>query len=492
MGRSALIRLVALAAISTLVVACGTGGPVPNEPAAPSNVQATAGPGFVSLSWQHGGQNVTGFAVHRSLATIQLQESLIEPAQTGMVQIATLPANARNYQDFDVLTDTAYFYAVSARGSGNASSALVSPPGNEPVIPLPPGEFGFCTDLSEVIEIEDQYLRTLLYGVLGLSEIEDDITCADMRSLTTLTISNTNTVSLSGLQHAQELTQLLSGGLPTKVTDLSPLVSLAKLETLQLRSSTLASLQPLATMTGLNKLLLSGTFSNLAPLASLVALEDLELNSGNMTELTSLSGLNGLTRLHLVGAFGNLNPVSGLQNLSYLHLQSSGLSNLAPLSQMTWLQALNLSGSGSQITDITPLAGLVNLTQLVISTSLSFSSIEALSGLVNLTQLSVTGRDIVDISPLGGMTGLQRLTMVDNKIKDISVLSGLSSLQRVDLFQNAINDLSPLVANANFTGSQARLDIRHNCLELTSEAALITQLQSRGVTVVYEPQRPCD
>ena len=78
----------------------------------------------------------------------------------------------------------------------------------------------------------------------------------------------------------------------------------------------------------------------------------------------------------------------------------------------------DLDLSNNQITDISPLAGLTNLTNF---------------GLLNL------GRNkISDLSPLAGLTNLERLNLSYNQISDLSPLKGLTNLKSLDLSGNPI------------------------------------------------------
>ena len=97
-----------------------------------------------------------------------------------------------------------------------------------------------------------------------------------------------------------------------------------------------------------------------------------------------------------------------------------------------------------KISDIKPLAGLTNLTQLYLGGN-KISDIKPLAGLTNLTQLSLSGNQISDIKPLAGLTNLTKVDLTENQISDIKPLSGLTNLIVLYLQENPIeNPICPV------------------------------------------------
>lgn len=60
--------------------------------------------------------------------------------------------------------------------------------------------------------------------------------------------------------------------------------------------------------------------------------------------------------------------------------------------------------------------------------------------------------EITDISPISGLTNLTELHLNDNQIKDISSLSELTNLTELYLNNNQIKDISPFSGLTNLTG----------------------------------------
>lgn len=108
---------------------------------------------------------------------------------------------------------------------------------------------------------------------------------------------------------------------------------------------------------------------------------------------------------------------------------------------LTHVSVLNLFDNS--ISDLTPLAGLVGLTSLVLDFN-RISDVSPLGGLSELMELRLTGNQISDVSPLGGLTRLNRLTVGMNQITDVSALAGLTGLTMLDFDANHVGDVSSL------------------------------------------------
>ncbi len=93
----------------------------------------------------------------------------------------------------------------------------------------------------------------------------------------------------------------------------------------------------------------------------------------------------------------------------------------------------------SQVSDLTPLAGLRNLTNLDLIGN-QISDIKPLANLHNLTFLSLTKNQIVDIKPLAKLSKLTFLGLSQNQISDIKPLADLHNLINLNLDKNKITE----------------------------------------------------
>ena len=100
-------------------------------------------------------------------------------------------------------------------------------------------------------------------------------------------------------------------------------------------------------------------------------LTELVARNLNITDLTGLEHATNLTRLDLgtervegghevnSNSVSDLSPLAGLINLTWLRLRNNSISDLSPLARLTNLTWLNLGGN-LMISDISALSGLTN------------------------------------------------------------------------------------------------------------------------------------
>ena len=159
--------------------------------------------------------------------------------------------------------------------------------------------------------------------------------------------------------------------------------------------------------------------------------------------------MTNLADLHLgSNNISDVSPLSGLINLTWLSLGLNNISDVSPLSGLTNLRVLFLSYNN--ISDLSPLSGLTNLTGLYLRGN-NISDLSPLSGLTNLTGLYLWSNNISDLSPLSGLVSLTWLELNGNNISDVSPLSGLTNLTWLQLWNNNISDLSAFSELINLT-----------------------------------------
>ncbi|WP_293149564.1 MULTISPECIES: leucine-rich repeat domain-containing protein [unclassified Microcoleus] len=154
-----------------------------------------------------------------------------------------------------------------------------------------------------------------------------------------------------------------------------------------------------------------------------------------------------------------------LSSSNHLNLSDNQISDITPLQSLTNLTILNLSDN--QISDITPLQSLTNLKELIFHKN-QISDITPLQSLTNLTSLSLYNNQISDITPLQSLTNLTKLILGGNQISDITPLQSLTNLTSLNLSDNQISNLTPLQSLTNLTS----LSLNHN------QISDITPLQS--------------
>ncbi len=184
--------------------------------------------------------------------------------------------------------------------------------------------------------------------------------------------------------------------------------------------------------------------------SEMAALTRLEEPEAGVRNLTGLEHAPNLTYLDFwKSSVSDLSPVAGLTNLTHLGFAANNaISDVSALVGLTNLTALWFNGNS--ISDISPLAGLTKLTRLGLSNN-SISDISALEGLTNLTLLKLNHNSILNISSLANLTNLKRLELYVNMISDPSPMAGLTDLTSLNLAENLISDVSALANLTNLT-----------------------------------------
>ena len=143
-----------------------------------------------------------------------------------------------------------------------------------------------------------------------------------------------------------------------------------------------------------------------------------------------------------------------IASLTYLVVEHD-IQRLKGLEYAINLEFLHIGRS--EVSDLTPLAGLKSLTGLKLFAN-RIRDITPLAGLINLEVLELQDNQIEDISPLAGLVNLKRLNLGENQIVDISSLSNLTTLTHLHVSTNQIVDFTPLLNLINLES----LGVLHN------------------------------
>ena len=331
------------------------------------------------------------------------------------------------------------------------------------------------------VTFPDSHLEAAIRA--ALDKPIDDMTVADLHSLTALFASGKEISDLSGLEQCTALEYVdLSDN---HISDLSPLATVTNVEILLLQSNEIADVAPLAGLVDLIKLDLDfNRVVDIAPLAKLTHLRWLGLWDCRVSDIGVLANLPDLVTLGLGGnPISDIAPLASLTHLYWLGLpRNTGISDLNPLARLTGLVKLSLGGN--RIRDIAPLSGLTHLQGLGLGDN-EIESLDPLSNLKLLQRLSLWGNKISNITPLAELVNLEQLWLDQNHISNISILSGLVHLNILGLGGNTITDLSPLAANKG-VGEGDTITLTGNPLDFAPGSAatqVIDTLTKRGARV---------
>ena len=221
---------------------------------------------------------------------------------------------------------------------------------------------------------------------LGWCQTKSSWPIATQRTINYLLSASSNDC-VKAAQQLEARTELLNSDpnfASTGITDLRPLASLTKLQSINIISDELTDLRPLAKM------------QNLAFLG---------IARSNLTDLTPLIGLKKLRMLRLLYCknITSLQPLSQIPQLNEILVWNSPVSDLSPLSQLPNLAEINLVGT--QVADLRPLAPLKSL-----------------------RRLEIVGSKVQNLQGIAGLTGLQKVTLSENKIQDLRSIAKLTNL----------------------------------------------------------------
>ena len=175
-------------------------------------------------------------------------------------------------------------------------------------------------------------------------------------------------------------------------------------------------------------------------------LRELRVADRGIRDLTGLQFATNMYRLHIgEGRRGNqvsdLSPIAGLVNLERLYLASNPISDISLLKGLTNLKGLVLEGT--LVSDLSHVKGLTNLDSLWIGNTI-ISDLSPIAGLINLKSLQIFDTNVSNLSPIAGLINLETLHFTNRSISDLSPLAGLINLKRLHQWHNPISDLSPL------------------------------------------------
>ena len=362
-------------------------------------------------------------------------------ALAGLVNLKRLSLKSNNVSDVSPLSGLESLEILHLAGNRITNTSVLA---------------GLVSNLTEPLDIvvfPDRNLEVLVREALRIHEglADDEMLTPEFMALLTRVEAHTGTPvirSLSGLEHATNLKNLIFGNTENATRDLTPLAGLAHLTRVELEGRSIA----------------------LETLLTLPSLSTLRLRYASLTDLTTVSELTGVRTLQLNfnGNLRDLTPLAGMENLRRLTVNGSYRSSSDP-----W----NLTAADA-LSDISPLSALENLTYLSLDYN-GISDLSALSALANLEELFLKHNNISDVSPLVGLTGLTKLRLLGNPVANAILLYPLTQQDTpVDI---DIDVPEPMVIEVPDENLAASL---RSALGLAEDAD-ITEVDMLGVTSLY-------
>ena len=212
--------------------------------------------------------------------------------------------------------------------------------------------------------------------------------------------------------------------------------------------------------------------------AEMETLQEFEARYNGINDLTGIQFATNLSKIDLRdNEISDLSPLAGLIHLTQLNFsRNRNISDLSPLKDLKNLEYLTFFET--LVSDLSPVAGLINL-RSIHAWDHSISDLSPLSNLTKLEYLDFCGGNISDLTPLAGLTGLKELYLANEKVSDISPLAGSTGLTRLSLEDNDISDISPLAGLTNLKW----LDVGQNDISDVSPLAGLINLKWLGIYI---------
>lgn len=192
----------------------------------------------------------------------------------------------------------------------------------------------------------------------------------------------------------------------------------------------------------------------------------------NESCMEALDRLRTIDVLDLAGiGIRDLRPLAGLRNVTHLILSDNQIVELDALASFTALQSLDLSNN--KITSLDKLQDLSKLRVLEAEHN-EITDVVNLNKMLMLEELDLQNNQIVSLSGLESLTQLTHLELAGNQISDIKPLAALVKLSRLDLDANQVQDCTAL---SNLS-SLVFLDISHNPLQSVEPLKSLKSLES--------------
>ncbi len=248
--------------------------------------------------------------------------------------------------------------------------------------------------------------------------------------------------SLEGVQCLTNLVQL--GVTNATVTDLSPLMELRSLATLEIRNSTPPDVTTLragsvAQVTTLR--IIRSDFRELAELEVFSSLVTLDLSGNGLTELAAVPSLVNLEELVLnENALSDLSELETYPALEVLSVNDNELTTLRSINDHPTLS--QLKAANNRITSLGDLRQSVLHTLEVYSNPLN--ELGSLRGVPGLRSLGLGATGLGQLAGLEAVPYLTHLSLQDNPVSDLANLALLPELEELNLTRTSVSDLSPL------------------------------------------------
>lgn len=175
------------------------------------------------------------------------------------------------------------------------------------------------------------------------------------------------------------------------------------------------------------------------------------------------------------------NGFTHLEQFNVIYCLDRGITQLEGIQQFQLTQSVSLDNN--QLTDLTPLTALPQLTTLSVSGN-GLTGLGSLMASMSVHNIAAHNNALTDVTALGMMPQLLSLTLDNNQISDPTPLSSIPTLQGLSIRFNQITDAATLAGNTELLA----LDISDNpltsgitALDTLTKASVIRSENNGGI-----------
>lgn len=484
-----------------VLVACG-GEASPEIPSSPTNVAATAGPGYITVSWEDKSDNETGFVIYRDGD----EADKLSHQQSG-TKVGTVGADETTYIDQDITIGQSFSYSVVAKNAEGASAAataaqtatvvqgvdLMVGTNNRRHSDIDNGTIFvvYYVFPKDILEDADTPFEVTITGPDGWNDGEGLTFAATSewfgrdRGFTYRSVNE-----ITALEGEYKLT-VVAGGETYEATDIleDPLFKFPRPTDMKVTASSSSSVsvswtEPAGTKSSSLSVWRDSyeeqlTFYELEETSNHI-FEDLELSDGlYQVEIVAHSvDLNTfpLKEKPFGSSYGTVSFAIGDEPSPLCQSPDEGVSIPDGNLEQAVRDALNKSSGDLTCKD------MVALTELEIAGH-AIENLEGLQSAVNLVSLDLRENAVIDIAPILGLVTLKDLALNRNPIVSISGLSTLSKLEEL-----SIESLG--LGNADLAELEPLTELRYLGLEDNgiSDLSVISTLTNLATLELQENQ----
>ncbi len=217
-------------------------------------------------------------------------------------------------------------------------------------------------------------------------------------NLQQLDLSNNTIRSITALQNLTALKKLILHR--NVVEDLSPLSGCNALTYLDVSFNALTTLEPIYNLTSLETLIADeNEIDVLGFTENFSDLQQLSLARNKIVDVSSIANCSGLKELDISGnEIFNISPLTELSNMIVLNFSNNSVSTIPTFDKESALAIID--GSGNKISSVSPLAGLENLTDVLMDNNIDITYVGDLLTCHSLIKVSVANTSVSSVGSL--------------------------------------------------------------------------------------------